>query len=123
MDLLYGGIKELHAKLGAVFVVDVLNDINAVREARKLHVPVIALTDTNVDPTLIDYAIPSNDDATKAINLIMDYVQQAITAGQNKAKKPVDKTEKKSEDEPKAEEATKAKEKDPSTNARDKGEK
>jgi small subunit ribosomal protein S2 len=94
MNQLYGGIKELPAKPGAVFVVDVLNDINAVREARKLKVPVVALVDTNVDPTLVDYAIPCNDDATKAINLIMDYVQQAIVAGQNKAKKPVDKTEK-----------------------------
>jgi small subunit ribosomal protein S2 len=101
MNLLYGGIKEMAAKPGAVFVVDVLNDINAVREARKLHIPVVALTDTNVDPSLVDYAIPCNDDAAKTINLIMDYVQQAIVAGQNKAKKPVDKTEKK-EDAPKA---------------------
>jgi small subunit ribosomal protein S2 len=95
MNLLYGGIKEMHAKPGAVFVVDVLNDINAVRESRKLHIPVIALTDTNVDPTLVDYAIPCNDDAAKTINLILDYIQQAIVAGQNKAKKPVDKTEEK----------------------------
>jgi small subunit ribosomal protein S2 len=94
MNLLYGGIKEMHAKPGAVFVVDVLNDINAVREARKLHIPVVALSDTNVDPTLVDFAIPCNDDAAKTINLIMDYVSQAITAGQNKAKKPADKTEK-----------------------------
>jgi small subunit ribosomal protein S2 len=94
MNLMYGGIKELAAKPGVVFVVDVLNDINAVREARKLNVPVVALVDTNVDPTLVDYAIPCNDDAAKTINLIMDYVQQAIIAGQNKAKKPADKTEK-----------------------------
>jgi small subunit ribosomal protein S2 len=76
MNMQYGGIKELSAKPGAVFVVDVLNDINAVREAKKLGVPVIALT------------------ATKTINLIMDYVQQAITAGKSKVKAPVDKTEK-----------------------------
>jgi small subunit ribosomal protein S2 len=109
MDLIYGGIKELAQKPGVVFVVDVLNDINAVREAKKLHVPVIALTDTNVDPTLVDYAIPCNDDAAKTINLIMDYVQQAIVAGQNKAKKPADKTEKvekKEEAAPEAKEET-----------------
>jgi small subunit ribosomal protein S2 len=106
MNLIYGGIKEMAAKPGAVFVVDVLNDINAVREARKLHVPVVALTDTNVDPSLIDYAIPCNDDAAKTINLVMDYVQQAIVAGQNKAKKPVDKTEKKEEVAPKTEKVT-----------------
>jgi small subunit ribosomal protein S2 len=94
MNMQYGGIKELSAKPGAVFVVDVLNDINAVREAKKLGVPVIALTDTNVDPTLVNYPIPCNDDATKTINLIMDYVQQAITAGKSKVKAPVDKTEK-----------------------------
>jgi small subunit ribosomal protein S2 len=89
MNHLYGGIKELAAKLGAVFVVDVLNDINAVREARKLGVPVVALTDTNVDPTLVDYAIPCNDDATKTISLILDYVQAAIEAGKNQAKSSV----------------------------------
>jgi small subunit ribosomal protein S2 len=110
MNSLYGGIKELHAKPGAVFVVDVLNDINAVREAKKLHIPVVALTDTNVDPTLVDYAIPCNDDATKAINLIMDYIGQAIASGQNKAKKPVDKTEK-TEEKPKAKEEAKKEEK------------
>jgi small subunit ribosomal protein S2 len=111
MNLIYGGIKEMAAKPGAVFVVDVLNDINAVREARKLHVPVVALTDTNVDPSLIDYAIPCNDDAAKTINLVMDYVQQAIVAGQNKAKKPVDKTEKKEEVAPKTEKVTAKEEK------------
>jgi small subunit ribosomal protein S2 len=94
MNELYGGIKDLAAKPGAVFVVDVLNDINAVLEARKLHVPVVALTDTNVDPTTVDYAIPCNDDATKTINLVLDYVQQSIMAGKNKAAKSVDKTEK-----------------------------
>jgi small subunit ribosomal protein S2 len=108
MNSIYGGIKDLAAKPGVVFVVDVLNDINAVREARKLKVPVVALTDTNVDPKLVDYAIPCNDDAAKAINLIMDYVQQAIVAGQNKAKKPQDKTEKK-EEAPKAEKAAEVK--------------
>jgi small subunit ribosomal protein S2 len=111
MNLLYGGIKELHAKPGAVFVVDVLNDINAVREAKKLRIPVIALTDTNVDPTLVDFAIPCNDDAAKTINLILDYVQQAIATGQAKTKKPADKTEKTAEEEPKVEKEAKKEEK------------
>ncbi len=93
MNRFYGGIKELAAKPGAVFVVDVSNDIHAVREARKLHVPVVALVDTNTDPTLIDYPIPCNDDATKAIDLILGYVQQAIETGRNRVKKPADKTE------------------------------
>ena len=93
MNHLYGGIKEMAAKLGAVFVVDVLNDDIAVKEARKLGVPIVALIDTNADPGVADYPIPCNDDATKTINLIMDYVQSAIEAGKGKAKKPVDKTE------------------------------
>lgn len=95
MNRLYGGIKDMAAKPGAVFVVDILTDVNAVREARKLHVPVVGLVDTNGDPSSVDYPIPSNDDATKAIILILDYVQAAIEAGQAKAKKPVDKTEQK----------------------------
>ena len=75
------------AKPGALFVVDVLTDINAVREARKLHIPVVALVDTNVDPSLVDYPIPCNDDATKTINLILEYVQKAIEDGSAKVKK------------------------------------
>jgi small subunit ribosomal protein S2 len=75
-------------------VVDVLNDINAVREAKKLGVPVVALIDTNADPGLAEYPIPSNDDAAKTINLMLDYVQAAIEEGKAKAKKPADKTEK-----------------------------
>jgi small subunit ribosomal protein S2 len=93
MNRFYGGIKELAAKPGAVFVVDVLNDINAVREAQKLGIPVVALIDTNADPGVAKYPIPSNDDATKTINLIMDYVRQAIEEGKARTKKPADKTE------------------------------
>lgn len=97
MNRYYGGIKELAAKPGAVFVVDVLHDDNAVREANKLGVPVVALIDTNADPGVAKYPIPSNDDATKAIDLIMSYVQQAIEEGKAKTKKPADKTEDKPE--------------------------
>jgi small subunit ribosomal protein S2 len=96
LNELYGGIKDLPGKPGAVFVVDVIHDINAVREARKLNVPIVALIDTNADPTLADYAIPCNDDAIKTLQLIADYVQQAIEAGQAKkakAEPAKDKTE------------------------------
>ncbi len=93
MNHLYGGIKEMAAKPGAVFVVDVLANDIAVKEAHKLNIPVVALIDTNADPSVANYPIPSNDDATKTINLILDYVQMAIEAGKAKAKKPVDKTE------------------------------
>lgn len=87
MNHLYGGIKEIAAKPGAMFVPDVLNDITAVREARKLGIPVVALIDSNVDPTLAEYPIPCNDDATKTIDLILSYVQLAIAEGQARAKK------------------------------------
>lgn len=97
MNRIYGGIKEMAAKPGAVFVVDLMNDINAVREARKLGIPIVALVDTNADPSLVDYPIPCNDDAVKTINLALTYVQNAIEEGKNKVKKAapaVDKTEK-----------------------------
>src|SRR5258708_14438573 len=74
MNHLYGGIKEMPAKLGALFVVDMQNDIIAVREARKLGIPVVGLSDTNVDPGLADYPIPANENATKTINLLLEYV-------------------------------------------------
>lgn len=93
MNRIYGGIKSMDAKLGAVFVVDILAEDNAVREARKLNVPVVALVDTNTDPSDIDYPVPANDDAMKTIQLISDYVVKAIEAGKGKAK-PADKEEK-----------------------------
>ncbi len=111
MNHLYGGIKEMAAKLGAVFVVDVLTDDIAVKEAIKLKTPVVALIDTNADPGVATYPIPCNDDATKTINLVLDYVQAAIEAGKGKVKKEVvDKTETPEATEPKTDEAPEAKE-------------
>ena len=88
MNALYGGVKELNARPGAVFVVDIVDDVNALREAKKLDVPVVAIVDTNADPTLVKYPIPANDDAIKTIELIMGYVQSAIQAGKAKVKTP-----------------------------------
>jgi small subunit ribosomal protein S2 len=88
MNTIYGGIKELNKKPGAVFVIDIVDDSNAVKEARKLGVPIIALVDTNADPSLVTYPIPSNDDAIKTIQLMMDYVKAAIETGKAKSKKP-----------------------------------
>lgn len=96
MNVLYGGIKNMNPKLGGIFIVDILHDANALREARKLHVPIVALVDTNTDPSLVDYPVPCNDDAIKAIQLVADYVKQAIEAGkarQAKAAATPDKTE------------------------------
>jgi small subunit ribosomal protein S2 len=57
-----------------------------VREARKLGLPLIAIVDTNADPSLIDYPIPANDDAIRTLQLVTDYIQSAIEAGQAKVK-------------------------------------
>lgn len=96
MNHLYGGIKDLGPKLGAVFVVDIVHDHNAVSEAIKLKIPLIGLADSNSDPSLLDYPIPSNDDAIKTIKLIMTYVTQAIASGlqaSNQSKEAAEKAE------------------------------
>lgn len=93
MNRLYGGIKDMNSKLGAVFIVDIVNDVNAVREANKLKIPIVAIVDTNSDPSQVTYPIPANDDAIKTIQLIAGYVKQAIETGKASVKKPVDKTE------------------------------
>lgn len=81
LNLKYGGIKDLEGKPGAIFVVDVLSDANAINEARTLNVPVIAIVDTNANPTGIDYVIPGNDDAIKGTRLILDYAVEAVREG------------------------------------------
>ncbi len=97
MNFQYGGIKDMAAKVGAVFVVDVPTEINAIREARKLGIKVVALVDTNADPKLVDYIIPCNDDAIKAIQLVLDYVKQAVEMGKAKQKQVSDTTDTKGE--------------------------
>lgn len=87
LNRLYGGIKDMNSKLGAVFITDVIADANAVREANKLGIPIVAVVDTNADPSQVTYPIPANDDAIKAIQLIADYVGKAISEGQAKAAK------------------------------------
>lgn len=94
MNELYGGIKNMAARPGVVFIIDIVHDANAVREARKLNVPIVALVDTNADPSLVTYPVPCNDDAIKTIQLVVDYVKQAIEQGKSKqAKATPDKDE------------------------------
>jgi small subunit ribosomal protein S2 len=76
-----GSIVDLTRLPAAMFVVDVLKEHIAVKEARRLNIPVFAMVDTNSDPKLIDFVIPANDDATKSISLIMDIMCQAIKEG------------------------------------------
>ncbi len=73
-----GGIRNMNKMPGAMFVVDPHNEDIAVSEARKLGIPVIAITDTNCDPDLIDYVIPGNDDAIRAIKLISGVMANAV---------------------------------------------
>lgn len=82
----YGGIKELKGKPGAIFIVDVIGDMNAIKEATVLGIPIVAIVDTNADPSLINYVIPGNDDAIKGVQLLLDYVRQAIAEGSGVAK-------------------------------------
>lgn len=81
LNIKYGGIKDLNGKPGALFVVDVISDINAVKEARTLGIPVVAVVDTNADPALVDYVIPGNDDAIKGVSLLLEYAVKAVTEG------------------------------------------
>ncbi len=84
LNHLYGGVKEMHQRPGAIVIIDIVVESNALREARKLGIPTIALVDTNADPSLVTYPIPSNDDAIKTIQLIADYLKQAISQGKTK---------------------------------------
>jgi len=76
-----GGIKNMDDVPGAVFIVDPKKEHIAIREARKLGIPVVAIADTNCDPDEIDYIIPGNDDAIRAIRLICSRISDACIAG------------------------------------------
>ena len=83
-----GGIKDMMEQPAALIVTDAVQDKNAIKEAASLHIPVFAITDTNVDPTLISYVIPANDDSIKAVQLILDYCVAAIKEGLAKPTTP-----------------------------------
>ncbi len=83
-----GGIKDMKTMPGVMFVVDPHNEDIAVAEARKLHIPIVAITDTNCDPDLIDYVIPGNDDAIRAIKLIASVIANAVIEA-NQGETPV----------------------------------
>lgn len=81
LDRLYGGLRGFNRKPAAIFVVDPKVEFIAVREARKMGVPIVAMVDTNTDPDLADYIIPANDDALKSITLITELVAKAVETG------------------------------------------
>ena len=88
-----GSIRDMSRLPSALFVVDVQKEANAVKEANRLNIPVIAMVDTCCDPTSIDYVIPANDDATKSIELIMDVLCKAIQEGLDERKLEKEKTD------------------------------
>lgn len=79
-----GGIKEMTEMPGALFVIDVGKESIAVAEARRVGVPIVALVDTDCDPTLIDYPIPGNDDAIRSIRLVTTRIADAVIEGRNR---------------------------------------
>ena len=78
LEKVLGGIKEMRKLPQALFVIDPRVELNAVLEARKLRIPVFGIVDTNSDPDLVDYVIPANDDASKAVKLILTVMADAI---------------------------------------------
>ena len=120
-----GSIEDMTRLPGALFVVDIKNEYIAIKEAQKLNIPIFAMVDTNSDPREVDYAIPSNDDASKSIEKIISSVCDAVVAGlsERKAskekddkpkKKKDDKAKKSDKKEGKSEEKAKAKKSDKS---------
>ena len=76
-----GGVKDMKKLPGALFIVDPRKERNAINEARKLKIPIVAIVDTNCDPDEIDYVIPGNDDAIRAIKLISATMANAVQEG------------------------------------------
>ncbi len=77
----YGGIKALGGQPGAVVVLDIISDANAVREAKRLGIPVVGVVDTNANPDDVDFVVPGNDDAVKGSELLLDYFVAAVKEG------------------------------------------
>lgn len=93
-----GGIKNMRTLPGCLFVVDLKREENAVREARKLNIPIVAVVDTNCDPDLVDYVIPGNDDAIRAIQLFASIIADAVIEARQGESFNSGKTEEKAEE-------------------------
>ncbi|MDR1226770.1 MAG: 30S ribosomal protein S2 [Prevotellaceae bacterium] len=91
-----GSIADLSRLPAALFVVDIQKEANAVKEAKRLNIPVLAIVDTCCNPAPVDYVIPANDDATKSVALIVDIMCQAIQEGLEERKLEKDKEVKES---------------------------
>ena len=85
LEKFLGGIKDMKKLPGALFIVDPRKERIAVAEAKKLNIPIVAIVDTNCDPDEIDYVIPGNDDAIRAVKLIAGVMADAIIEGRQGA--------------------------------------
>jgi len=94
LDKNLGSIAELTRLPAAIFIIDIKKEHIAVAEAKKLNIPTFAMVDTNSNPNAVDFAIPSNDDASKSINMIVGYVTDAIKEGLTERKASKDSKEK-----------------------------
>jgi small subunit ribosomal protein S2 len=101
MKVVFAGIQEMKKMPAAVFIVDTRKEEIAVRESRKLGIPIFALVDTNCDPELIDYPIPANDDSTKSIGLFAKTIADAVIEGNTKLEEKITEAEEKKEKEKK----------------------
>ena len=88
-----GSISNMTRLPGAIFIVDILREKIAVKEAQKLNIPIFAMVDTNCDPRGIDFVIPSNDDASKSISKILEHVGSAVLEGIEERNSSKDKEE------------------------------
>jgi small subunit ribosomal protein S2 len=86
LEKFFGGIKEMEKLPQVLFIVDIEKENIAVAEAKRLGIPVVAIVDTNCDPTQVDFAIPGNDDSVRSITLITQHIAEAISAGKASAK-------------------------------------
>ena len=86
LDSTLGGIRSMGKLPGAMFVIDPKNESIAIREARRLNIPIVAIVDTNCDPDEVDYIIPGNDDAIRAIRLVSSRMADACIEGQKRFK-------------------------------------
>ena len=82
LERFFGGITNLRDKPDIMIVVDIRKEITAIHEANRKKIKVVGIVDTNSDPNMVDFPIPMNDDATKALHLVLEYIKQAILEGQ-----------------------------------------
>lgn len=114
-----GSIQDMTRLPGALFVVDILREHIAIKEAQRLNIPIFAMVDTNSDPREVDYAIPANDDASKSIKKVVSYMSEAINDGLGSREQEIE-AKKKEKAEAKAAKAEKAKEESTSVESAEK---